>query len=209
VSSNSAQHRDVCVYVGAVVFKDGTFSISVPVKPLVKGCHRLPDVQLLSRHSGTTYIRYWDVRYMTLISFLQCDNFFMRVSCVFVDIDLVCDPHNPATGFRPPSATVVSTEPFLHGTGTLWCLQKEMATCRHWSVSLWRDPDDVPHCRILSSDEAKWRLIPAALCRWRRCFLADQLWFVTRIREEEDWPLYWGVSFTFWLSKISREFYGN
>jgi len=28
-------------------------------------------------------------------------------------------PHNPATGFRPPSATVVSAEPFSHGTGTL------------------------------------------------------------------------------------------
>ena len=26
-------------------------------------------------------------------------------------------PHNPATRFRPPSATVVSAEPFLHGTG--------------------------------------------------------------------------------------------
>ena len=25
-------------------------------------------------------------------------------------------PHNPATGFRPPSATVVSAELFLHGT---------------------------------------------------------------------------------------------
>ena len=24
-----------------------------------------------------------------------------------------------------------------------------MATYRHWSVSLWRDPDDVSHCRIL------------------------------------------------------------
>ena len=39
--------------------------------------------------------------------------------------------HNPATRFRPPSATVVSAEPFLHGTGTLRCLQKEMATYRH------------------------------------------------------------------------------
>ena len=27
----------------------------------------------------------------------------------------------------------------LHGTGTLRCLQKELATYRHWSVSLWRD----------------------------------------------------------------------
>ena len=25
----------------------------------------------------------------------------------------------------------VSTEPFSHGTGTQWCLQKEMATYRH------------------------------------------------------------------------------
>ena len=32
---------------------------------------------------------------------------------------------------RPPSATVVSAEPFSHGTGTLRCLQKEMATYRH------------------------------------------------------------------------------
>ena len=37
-------------------------------------------------------------------------------------------PDNLATGFRPHSATVVSTEPFLHGTETLRCLQKEMIT---------------------------------------------------------------------------------
>jgi len=48
---------------------------------------------------------------------------------------------------------------FSYGTGTLRCLQKEMATYRHWSVSLWRDPDDVPHCRILSPDKTEWRLI--------------------------------------------------
>jgi len=67
-------------------------------------------------------------------------------------------PHNLATGFWPPSATVVSAEPFSHGTGTLWCLQKEMATYRHWSVSLWWDPDDVPHCRILSlSNPVPWQ----------------------------------------------------
>jgi len=34
-------------------------------------------------------------------------------------------------------------------TETLRCLQKEM-TYRHWSVSLWQDSDDVPHCRIPS-----------------------------------------------------------
>ena len=94
-------------------------------------------------------------------------------------------PHNLATGFRPPSATVVSAEPFLHGTGTLRCLQKEMATYR--PVSLWRDPnDDVPHCRIMSPDKTEWRLISATLCGWRRCFVADQLWLMTRMRVEEE-----------------------
>ena len=100
-------------------------------------------------------------------------------------------PHNPATGFRPPSATMVSAEPFSHGTGTLRCLQKEMVTYRHWTVSLWRDPDDVPHCRILSPDKTEWWLISATLCGWRCCFVADQLWFMTRIREEEEEALRW------------------
>ena len=81
---------------------------------------------------------------------------------------------------------MVSAEPFSHGTGTLLCLQKEMATYRQWFVFLWRDPDDVPHCRILSPDKNKWRLISATFCGWRRCFVADQLWSMTCIREEEE-----------------------
>ena len=43
-------------------------------------------------------------------------------------------PHNSATRFRLPSATVVSAEPFSYGTGTLRCLWKEMATYRHWLI---------------------------------------------------------------------------
>ena len=35
-------------------------------------------------------------------------------------------------------------------------------------------------------DKTEWRFIPTTLCRWRRCFLADQLWFMTSIREEEE-----------------------
>ena len=103
-------------------------------------------------------------------------------SAQVVNSHLVCDP---TIRFRPPSATVVSAELFSHGTGTLRCLQKEMATYSHWSVSLWRDPDDVSHCRILSPDKTEWWLISATLCGWRHCFVADQLWFMTRIREEE------------------------
>jgi len=65
----------------------------------------------------------------------------------------------------------------------------------HWSVSLWQDPDNVPHCWILSPDKTEWRLISATLCIWRCCFVADQLWFMTSIREEEEWrftnPIDW------------------
>jgi len=44
----------------------------------------------------------------------------------------------------------------------------------------------VSHCRILSPDRTEWRLISATLCGWGRCFVADQLWSMTRIREEEE-----------------------
>jgi len=109
----------------------------------------------------------------------ECCTRFTRLQCL-----------SACFRFRPPSATVVSAKPFSHGTGTLRSLQKEMATYRHWSVSLWRDPDDVSHCRLLSPDKTEWRLISATLCGWRYCFMADQLWFMTRIREEEEeWRL--------------------
>jgi len=81
---------------------------------------------------------------------------------------------------------MVSAEPLSHETRTLRCLQKEMATYRHWSVSLWQDPENVPHCQILSPDKTEWRLTSATLCGWRRCFVADQLWFMTCIWEEEE-----------------------
>ena len=53
------------------------------------------------------------------------------------------------------------------------------------TVSLCKDPDDVSHCWILSHDKTEWRLISATLCGWRLCFVTDQLWFMTRIREED------------------------
>jgi len=115
----------------------------------------------------------------------------------FVNVYLQCDHRaHGLTGWpivcQQPSLNLVSAEPFSHGTGTLRCLQKEMTTYRHWSVSLWRDPDDVPHCRILSHDKTEWRLISATLCGWRRCFVADQLWLMTSIRKEHGltgWPV--------------------
>ena len=93
--------------------------------------------------------------------------FVLRLWCGYLQVSLGCFP-------------------FSHGTGTLQCLQKEMATYRHWSVSLWRDPDDVSHCRILPPDKTeRRRLISATLCGWRRCFVADQLWLMTHTYEKK------------------------
>ena len=82
-------------------------------------------------------------------------------------------PHNPATGFWLSSATVVSAEPFSRRTGTLWCLRKEMATCRHWSVLVARPR----RCHTLSNpvlwQSIERQLIPATLCR---CTLHSVSW---------------------------------
>jgi len=45
-------------------------------------------------------------------------------------VDFWCVCHGPLIE-ESLSATVVSAEPFSHGTMTLRCLQKEMATYRH------------------------------------------------------------------------------
>jgi len=57
-------------------------------------------------------------------------------------------------------------------------------------VLVTRPRDNVSHCRILSPDKTEWRLISATLCKWRRCFVADQLWLMKCIREEEDYILF-------------------
>jgi len=76
-----------------------------------------------------------------------------------------------------------------------------MATCWHWSVSLQWDWDDVPHCCMLSSYKTEWRLISATLCLWRCCFVADQLWFMTRIREEVEVGAVFQTEFFAWSVK--------
>ena len=59
------------------------------------------------------------------------------------------------------------------------------------------DPDDVSHCRILSSEKTEWRLISVTLCGWRRCFVTDQLWLMKRIQiafsEQSLQPFFWKI----------------
>ena len=76
--------------------------------------------------------------------------------------------------FRPPSATVVSDEPFLHGTGTLRCLQKEIATYRHWSVLVAR-----PRQCLTLSNPVPWQ-------NWMAAYLGYTLRMKTLFH---GWPV--------------------
>ena len=58
-----------------------------------------------------------------------------------------------------------------HRTGTLRCLQKEMATYRHWSVSLWRD--------LTLSNPVPWQ-------NWMTAYLGYTLRMRTLFR---GWPI--------------------
>ena len=62
------------------------------------------------------------------------------------------------------SATVVSAEPFLHGTGTL-CLEKEMAT--YTDLCPCGEIQTMSHIVKSCPDKTEWRVISATLCRWR------------------------------------------
>ena len=76
-------------------------------------------------------------------------------------------------------------------------------------MSLWRDPDDVPHCRILSPDKTEWQLISATLCGWRRCFVADQLWLMTRDQPNSRFhgrDIFREIGLLLWKTPISVKF---
>ena len=105
-------------------------------------------------------------------------------SAQVVSSHLVCDPTIRQPGFHLPRQQWSLLNRFRRE-------QRYCGACRRkWrltdTVSLWRDPDDVSRCRILSPDKTEWQIISATLCGWRCCFVADQLWFMTCIQEEKE-----------------------
>ena len=140
------------------------------------------DVTLLSTVATSRKPLWLDLQPVDIISWWSHN----WKSAQVVNSQLVCDPTFWQPCFDLPRQQWSLLNRFRNGTGTLQCLQKEMVTYRHWSVSLWQEPDDVPHCRILSPDKTEWQFISATLWGWIRCFVVDQLCLMTRIREEED-----------------------
>jgi len=93
---------------------------------------------------------------------------------------LVCNPTIRQPGFDLPLCLTVfawnrDTAVPAEGNGDLHTLICVLVARRR-------------RCLTLSNPfswQTEWRLISATLCGWRRCFVADQLWLMTRIREEE------------------------
>ena len=67
-----------------------------------------------------------------------------------VNSHVVCDSTIRQPGFDLPRQQWSLLNHFRMEQGHCGACRKKMATYRHWSVSLWRDSDDIPHCRILS-----------------------------------------------------------
>jgi len=100
-------------------------------------------------------------------------------------------------GFWLSSATMVSTDRFRTDQGH--CRRKWRLT--DTDLCPCGETNDVPHYRILSPDKTEWRLISATLCKWRCCFVADQLWFMTCIREKNNRHHSFKV-LSFWENRI-------
>jgi len=102
-------------------------------------------------------------------------------------------------------------EQFANGSAVFW-VTGHFWRCLKLNCSRILTTDTAPvkrlvsHCRILFPDKSEWQLISATLCGWRRCFVADQLWLMTRIREEEDCCVthsHFPRSFFLWLQPWS------
>jgi len=108
-------------------------------------------------------------------------------SAQVVNSHLVCDPTIRQPGFDLSRQQWSLLNHFRTEQGHC-CACKRKWRLTDTDLSLWRDPDSVPHCRILSPDKTEWRLISATLCG---NFVTDQLWFMTCMQEEEDWWSHW------------------
>ena len=113
---------------------------------------------------------------------------FHWLSTQVVNSHLVCDPTIWQPGFDLPRQQWSLLNRF----------RTEQGHCGACRRKWWLTETDLCPCgktqmmsHIVKScppDKTEWRLISATLCGWRHCFVADQLWFMTRVREE--WHAY-------------------
>ena len=102
-----------------------------------------------------------------------------------VNSHLLCDPTIRESGFDLPRQQWSLLNRFLTEQGHCGACRRKWRLSNTVICVLVARPR---RCLTLSNPvpwQTEWRLISATLCGWGRCFVADQLWFMTRIREEE------------------------
>jgi len=87
-----------------------------------------------------------------------------------VNCHLVCDPTIRQPGFDLPRQQLSLLNRFRTEQGHCGACRRKWRLSDA-DLSLWRGPDDAPHCRILSPDKTEWRVISVTLCGWGRCFV--------------------------------------
>ena len=108
-------------------------------------------------------------------------------SAQVVNSHLVCDPTIRQPGFDLPRQQWSLLNHFLVEQGRCGACRRKWRLTDTDLCPCGETQTIVSHCRIVSPDKTEWQLISATLCGWRRCFVADQLWLMTRVREEEVW----------------------
>ena len=86
---------------------------------------------------------------------------------LFILSCICCLKFNLKSNITPKSLIELTIS---HETGSVTAVPAEgNSNLQTIIMSLRQDPDDVPHCRNMSSDKVEWWLIPAMLCRGRKC----------------------------------------
>ena len=85
-------------------------------------------------------------------------------SAQVVNSHLVCDPTIRQPGFDLPRQQWSLLNRFRTERGHCGACRRKWRHTDTDLCQLWRDPDDVSHCRILSPDKTEWWLISATLC---------------------------------------------
>ena len=86
-----------------------------------------------------------------------------RKSAQVVNSHLLCGPTIQQPGFDLPQQQWSLLNAFRTEQGHCSACRRKWRL-KDLSVSLWQNPVDVPHCRILSHDKTEWRFISASLC---------------------------------------------
>ena len=154
VKSHSVGSRPMfCRPVGGVVSEQMSMCVNAVSWPIEPDILSPPLLRLTSRKPLWLDLRPVDIKSRWRYNWK---------SAQVVNSHLVCDPAIRQPGFDLPRQQWSLLNRFRTEQGHCGACRRKWRLTD--TVSLWQDPDDVSHCRILSPDKTEWRLISATLC---------------------------------------------